>query len=69
VKHFQSYSSIGLTPASRVEDVGALRARADEMLAELGGALVEELIEGGECTVLVPRVRGGAGVCRPRLGP
>lgn len=42
VKHFQSYNSIGLMPSSRVENRGALRARADEMLAEFGGALIED---------------------------
>jgi D-alanine-D-alanine ligase-like ATP-grasp enzyme len=53
VKHPSSYSSIGLTPASRVTTVAGLRERAAEMIHDYGGALVEEFIEGGEATVLV----------------
>lgn len=53
VKHPASYSSIGLTPGSRVTGVAGLRDRANEMRTTYGAALVEEFIEGGEATVLV----------------
>ncbi len=53
VKHPNSYSSIGLTPDSRVETSAALRAQVKHMTETYGGALVEEFIEGREFTVLV----------------
>jgi D-alanine-D-alanine ligase len=53
VKHPSSYASTGLTPASCVQAVGALREQAREMIDVYGGALIEEFIEGTECTVLV----------------
>lgn len=53
VKHPSSYASNGLTEHSRVETVEALRERAGEMLRHYGAALIEEFIEGAECTVLV----------------
>lgn len=53
VKHPSSYASIGLTRESRVTTTGALRERAREMMAKYAGALIEEFIEGVECTVLV----------------
>lgn len=53
VKHPNSYSSIGLTPDSRVETPGALREQIRLMNEAFGGALVEEFIEGREFTVLV----------------
>jgi len=53
VKHPNSYSSIGLTRASRVENAESLQLMANRMIAEYGGALVEEFIEGREFTVLV----------------
>jgi len=53
VKHPNSYSSIGLTAASRVTTIEALRRESVRMIETYGGALVEEFIEGREFTVLV----------------
>ncbi len=53
VKHPSSYSSIGLTRASRVTTHGELRDRLRKMIDGFGGALIEEFIDGGECTALV----------------
>lgn len=53
VKHPSSYSSIGLTPASRVTTATALFEQARLMIDAFGGALIEEFIEGREFTVLV----------------
>lgn len=53
VKHPNSYSSIGLTPASRVQTAEELRRQAEIAFEEFGSALIEEFIEGREFTVLV----------------
>ncbi len=53
VKHPSSYASNGLTERSRVETMAQLHERAEEMIHHYGAALVEEFIEGTECTVLV----------------
>lgn len=53
VKHPSSYASNGLTRKSRVEDVDALRSEAREKIRLFGAALIEEFIDGTECTVLV----------------
>ena len=53
VKHPNSYASIDLTAASRVTSVGELEAQVTRMVERHGSALVEEFIEGTECTVLV----------------
>jgi len=53
VKHPSSYSSIGLTPDSRVADVAALRREVSRMVDAFGAALVEEFVKGREFTVLV----------------
>jgi D-alanine-D-alanine ligase len=53
VKHPSSYASTGLTRASRVGAVPELLEQGRTMIAAYGGALVEEFIEGTECTVLV----------------
>jgi D-alanine-D-alanine ligase-like ATP-grasp enzyme len=53
VKHPSSYASNGLTEHSRVETPEQLRERAGEMIHHYGAALIEEFIEGTECTVLV----------------
>ncbi len=53
VKHPSSYSSIGLTAASRVETPSALRAQARRMTETYGAALIEEFVDGREFTVLV----------------
>ncbi|MDP2479174.1 MAG: hypothetical protein Q8W51_11825 [Candidatus Palauibacterales bacterium] len=53
VKHPSSYASLGLTRASRVQTPAALRQQARRMIEEYAGTLIEEFIEGTECTVLV----------------
>ncbi|HUP18782.1 MAG TPA: SET domain-containing protein-lysine N-methyltransferase [Gemmatimonadota bacterium] len=53
VKHPNSYSSLGMTRESRVETAAALREQFTRMREAYGGALIEEFVEGRECTVLV----------------
>ncbi len=53
VKHPSSYSSIGMTRESRVEEVAALHGQAAIMIEQFGAALIEEFVEGREFTVLV----------------
>lgn len=53
VKHFNSYSSIGMTKESKVRNEVELRSQVARMLTDYGGALVEEFIAGREFTVLV----------------
>jgi D-alanine-D-alanine ligase len=53
VKHPNGYGSLGLTPKSRVTNVDELLTQVDRMVAEYGGALIEEFVEGREFTVLV----------------
>jgi D-alanine-D-alanine ligase len=53
VKHPSGYASIGLTPSSRVTTPRALLRRATRAISAYGSALIEEFIEGSECTVLV----------------
>ncbi len=53
VKHPNGYASIGLTKASRVETVDALRTEAAKTIGAFGAVLIEEFIEGREFTVLV----------------
>ncbi|HYW45767.1 MAG TPA: SET domain-containing protein-lysine N-methyltransferase [Bryobacteraceae bacterium] len=58
VKHPQGYSSLGLTPESRVTSTEELHRQAARMIEACGAALVEEFIEGREFTVLVAEPRG-----------
>ncbi len=53
VKHHTSYASIDLSRASRVVTPAGLRRQARKIMSRHGKALIEEFIEGGECTVLV----------------
>lgn len=53
VKHPCGYSSVGLTPASRVADREQLLVQADRTIERYGRALIEEFIEGREFTVLI----------------
>jgi D-alanine-D-alanine ligase len=53
VKHFSSYSSVDLSRASRVMTPAGLRRQARKIMNRHGFALIEEFIEGIECTVLV----------------
>ncbi|MBV8842704.1 MAG: SET domain-containing protein-lysine N-methyltransferase [Bryobacterales bacterium] len=57
IKPPQGYSSIGLTPESRVSDADALRCRTPRVMEAYGSALIEEFIEGREFTVLVADAR------------
>jgi D-alanine-D-alanine ligase len=53
VKHPNSYSSIGLTPSSKVENQEQLLEQSQLMINRFGHAMVEEFISGREFTVLV----------------
>jgi D-alanine-D-alanine ligase len=53
VKHYSSYASVGISRASRVCSLGGLRRQARKILSRFGAALIEEYIDGSECTVLV----------------
>ena len=53
VKHFSSYASIGLSRLSRVRTPAGLRRQARKIMSRYGAALIEEYVEGIECTVLV----------------
>lgn len=53
VKHPNGHSSVGLLKESRVENVSQLRTQAHRIIAEYGGALIEEFIDGREFDVLV----------------
>jgi len=53
VKPPHGYSSIGLTPHSRVETVDELKSQLKLVIAEYDRALVEEFIEGREFTCLI----------------
>jgi D-alanine-D-alanine ligase len=53
VKHYSSYASVDLSRRSRVQTPAGLRQQARKMITRHGRALIEEYIEGTECTVLV----------------
>jgi D-alanine-D-alanine ligase len=53
VKHYNGYSSIGMTVHSRCTTPEQLQLEARRFITEFGGALIEEFIEGREFTVLV----------------
>ena len=53
VKHYSSYSSVDLSRRSRVCSPAGLRQQGRKMMRRHGAALIEEYIEGLECTVLV----------------
>lgn len=53
VKHYSSYSSVGLSRHSRACSPAGLRRQARKIMRRHGSALIEEFIEGTECTVLV----------------
>ena len=67
VKHYASYASVDLSRASRVVSDAGLRRQARKMISRHGAALVEEFIEGAECTVLVAEVPGRP--ARPQVYP
>ncbi len=53
VKHYNSHASVDLSRASRVVTPAGLRRQARKIMSRHGAALIEEFIEGAECTVLV----------------
>jgi D-alanine-D-alanine ligase len=53
VKHYSSYSSVDISKRSRVMSTAGLRIQARKIMRKHGAALIEEFIEGDECTVLV----------------
>ncbi len=53
VKHHSSYSSVDLSRRSRVASPAGLRRQARKIMRRHGAALIEEYIDGTECTVLV----------------
>ena len=53
VKHYSSYSSVSLSRASRASTPAGLVRQARKIITRHGAALIEEFIEGIECTVLV----------------
>jgi D-alanine-D-alanine ligase len=53
VKHHSSYASVDLSRASRVVTPAGLWRQARKIMSRHGAALIEEFIEGTECTVLV----------------
>lgn len=53
VKHYSSYASVDLSRNSRVQTPAGLRRQARKIMSRHGGALIEEYIDGTECTVLV----------------
>ena len=53
VKHHSSYASVSLSRASRVVSEAGLRRQATKIMKRHGTALIEEFLDGTECTVLV----------------
>ncbi len=53
VKHHSSYASVALSRRSRVRTPAGLRIQARKIISRYRAALVEEYVDGIECTVLV----------------
>jgi D-alanine-D-alanine ligase len=53
VKHHSSYASVALSRHSRVRTPAGLRRQARKIISRYEAALVEEYVDGIECTVLV----------------
>jgi D-alanine-D-alanine ligase len=53
VKHYNSYASVGLSRHSRARTPAGLRRQAKKIMSSFGACLIEEFVEGVECTVLV----------------
>ncbi len=58
VKHHNSYASIDISRASRVQTPAGLSRQAKKIMSRHGAALIEEFIAGTECTVLVAETPG-----------
>lgn len=66
VKPRHGYSSVGVTPASRVTTIEALRAQAAFTIAAFGGALIEEYVDGREfCALVASEPSGGEVLYQP----
>jgi D-alanine-D-alanine ligase len=61
VKHHNSYASVALSRASRVQSPAGLRRQARKFISRFGASLIEEYIDGAECTVLVAENPDDAG--------
>lgn len=53
VKHYSSYASVDLSRRSKVMTPAGLRIQARKIISRHGAALIEQYIDGIECTVLV----------------
>jgi D-alanine-D-alanine ligase len=53
VKHYSSYASVDLSRRSRVQTPEGLRIQAKKIISRHGAALIEEYVDGIECTVLI----------------
>ncbi len=53
VKHYSSYASIDISRHSKVTTEAGLWRQVNKIIGKHGAALIEEFIEGDECTVLV----------------
>jgi len=53
VKHHSSYASVALSRVSRVRTPAGLQRQARKIMSRYGAALIEEYVDGVECTVLV----------------
>lgn len=53
VKHHSSYASVDLSRRSKASSPAGLRIQARKIISRHGAALIEEYIDGLECTVLV----------------
>ena len=53
VKHHNSYASVDISRASKVMTPSGLRRQAKKIMSKHGAALIEEYIDGIECTVLI----------------
>lgn len=63
VKHYSSYASVDLTKKSVVHSRKDLKTQITRICKKHGKALIEEFIEGSECTVLVAEAPGGRTIC------
>ena len=53
VKHHSSYSSVDLSRRSKASSPSGLRIQARKIMRRHGAALIEEYVDGIECTVLI----------------
>jgi len=58
VKHHNSYASVDISRASKVMSPAGLRKQANKIIRKHGAALIEEYIDGIECTVLIAETPG-----------